>query len=324
MKRLLIIALGIAVIAALPVAAQQFGQVGTSGAQLLKINPDPRASGLGFAAGSAVDNAAAVFTNIAGISNVTWMDATAGYTMWFADISIASAALAMRVGGVGVVSVSVMGFREEEEITTPTMENGTGIMYSMFNYAFGIGFARDITDKLSMGFQAKLVREEYYGKGTTGIAFDVGSRYDLGFAGSRLSLVLQNFGPDLQPLTGSYQDYSDSFLEKKFTGAPLPVTFRASFSSVPLSGEAYSVRVVADLIHPNDNVEHYNVGAEASLRGIVMLRAGLKLNYDDELFAFGIGFLGGQVFGQNIRLDYSFEQFDILPNVQKLSVGFTF
>ena len=307
-----------------PLAAQQFGQVGTSGAQLLKLNFDPRASGLGNAATSIVNNAAAVYTNVAGLEGIQKGDIAFTYSPWFAGISMVSIVGAYRLENIGVIGVQATGFSTNEEITTIEMENGTGQTYSIQNVVLGLSFARHITEKLVIGAQAKYIRESYFDHSTSGLAFDLGSNYDLGFSGAHLAMTLQNFGPDLDPLSGSYNDYSDGNNQKGFLRTPLPVTFRASFSLEPIVSDAYRVRVIADLIHPNDNIEHYCIGSEVLLYNLVALRGGLKLNYDDERFAFGVGIKGSQLLGQDVRFDYSYEQFKTLPSIQKLSLGIGF
>lgn len=307
-----------------PLTAQQFGQVGTSGAQLFKIGFDPRAAGLGNAAASVVNNSSAVFTNVAGIEGIRKADAAFTYVPWFAGIDMVSISAAYRLGEVGVVGLQATGFSSSEEVTTIEMENGTGQTYSIQNMVVGISFARHITEKLVVGAQAKMIRESYFDHSTSGIAFDIGSNYDLGFLGSRLAMTLQNFGPDLSPLEGNYRDYSEGNIEKGFLRTPLPVTFRASFTMEPIVAAAYRARFIIDLIHPNDNVEHYCLGTEVLLYDILAVRGGLKLNYDDETFAVGVGLIGGSLLGQDVRFDYSYEKFDILPSVQKLSIGISF
>jgi hypothetical protein len=197
-------------------------------------------------------------------------------------------------------------------------------MYSIQNIVVGLSFAQRITDKLVLGVQAKLTRESYFEHATSGLAFDIGSTYDLRFLGSRLALTLQNFGADLEPLEGNYNDYSDNNIDKRFTRVPLPVTFRASFTMQPIVSDAYSVRFIADLIHPNDNIEHYCLGSEVLLYDFLAVRGGLKMNYDNESFAMGVGIKGDKFLGQDVRFDYSFEKFNILPSVQKLSIGIAF
>ncbi len=320
MKKLLVVALLIST----PLLAQEFGQVGTSGAQFLKIGFDPRAAGLGYAAASVVSGASAVYTNVAGIETIKSFDISTSYVPWFADIRMASVSAAYRLQDIGVIGFQAAGFNTDEEITTVDMENGTGQFYTIQNLQVGLSFARHITDRLSAGIQAKYFRESYYDHSTGGLAFDVGTSYDLGFSGSCLALSLQNFGPNLPALSGSYQDYSDNGSSKTFNDTPLPVTFRASFSAVPYAADDYSVRVIADLVHPNDNVEHYNVGAEVLLMDLVALRGGLKINYDNETFALGVGIDGAKFLGENLRLDYSYEQFSVLPSIQKISIGYSF
>jgi len=288
MKKIILILL--LLLFAVPLAAQQFGQVGTSGAQILKISFDPRASGLGNAAASVVNNAAAVYTNVAGIEGIQKADLAFTYVPWFAGIDMVSLSAAYRWGDIGVVGVQASGFSSQEEITTIEMENGTGQTYSIQNVVVGLSFARHITDKLVVGVQGKYIREAYFDHSTSGLAFDIGTNYDLGFVGSRLAMSLQNFGSDLAPLQGNYQDYSDGNVSKG----------------------------------PNDNVEHYCLGSEILLYDFLAVRGGLKLNYDDESFAAGVGFKGDKFLGQNVRFDYSFEKFKILPSVQRISIGIAF
>jgi hypothetical protein len=310
-------------LAVAPLAAQQFGQVGTSGAQLLKIGFDPRASALGYAAASVVNNASAVYTNIAGTGFVQNVDVAFTYVPWFADIKMMSAAAAYNVEGIGVVSLQAAGFKTDEEVTTIEQENGTGERYSISNLVIGVGVSRSIMENLMIGVAAKYYTESYYAHTAHAIAFDIGTNYALGFANSRLALTLQNFGPNVRPLSGGYSDYSDNNVRKDFNDSPLPVTFRASFSSEPLTGDDYRVRLIADLVHPNDNVEHYNVGAELLLMDALALRYGMKLNYDDEAFAMGFGLDGTKLLGSGVRIDYSYEKFRTLPSIQKVSFGFS-
>ncbi len=303
--------------------AGEFGQVATSGAQFLKLNFDPRATALGYSGASIVSNAAAVYTNIAGTAFVQGADVNFTYMPWFADIKMMSAAAAYNVEGVGVLSAHFAGFSSKEDITTIEQPNGTGEQYSIANIILGVGIARSVMENLVVGFQAKYFRESYYYHSATAIAFDLGTNYSLGFAGSRLALTLQNFGPNVRPLSGSYADYSDNNIQKSFTDSPLPVTFRASFTSEPLTGDQYRIRFAADLVHPNDNVEHYNIGTEIVLMDAIAVRGGLMLNYDDERFAAGIGLDGSKFFGSGIRIDYSYENFKILPSIQKISIGYS-
>lgn len=305
-------------------AAQEFGQVGTSGAQLLKLNLDPRASAMAYAAASVVNDAASLYTNVAGIEGVERLNIAVAYSPWFADVNLGSLVAAYRLDDIGVVAFQAGGFSTDEEITTVENEHGTGRMYSIRQLVFGAAFARHVTDKLAIGIQAKYVVESYYGHSTSGPAFDIGSNYDLGVSGARLALALQNFGPDLPALGGSFSDYSDSDLRKNFSTSPLPVTFRASFTVEPYVTDEYRIRVAADIVHPRDNIEHYNIGGEVLLYGVLAIRGGMKLNYDDETFAIGLGVDGGNVLGQNLRLDFAYEAFSILPSVQKVALGFSF
>ena len=125
-------------VAVVQLHAAEFGQVATSGAQLLKINFDPRASALGYAAASVVGNAAAVYTNIAGTAAVQNADVAFTYMPYFAGIKMMAAAGAYHMQDVGVFSVHAAGFSTDEEVTTIEQENGTGERYSISNVVVGV------------------------------------------------------------------------------------------------------------------------------------------------------------------------------------------
>ncbi|NOX64751.1 MAG: hypothetical protein GXO85_02875 [Chlorobi bacterium] len=71
--------------------------------------------------------------------------------------------------------------------------------------------------------------------------------------------------------------------------------------------------------HLNDNNERFNVGAEYSWTETVFLRAGYKINYDSENWAFGVG-INIPLGGQNIVFDYAYIEFKYLGNVSQFSL----
>jgi opacity protein-like surface antigen len=89
----------------------------------------------------------------------------------------------------------------------------------------------------------------------------------------------------------------------------------------------HSLVVAFDALHPSDDYESINVGAEYGFGDMFFLRGGYKalfLKQSEESFTVGAG-IKQTFFGNvGIKVDYSYGDFGRLKDVQKLSVGVTF
>ena len=75
--------------------------------------------------------------------------------------------------------------------------------------------------------------------------------------------------------------------------------------------------VAFNMSQPRDFDQQYHVGLEYSFLDMIFLRAGYKINFDEEGLCYGAGFALSL-----FRLDYSFNSFgDYLENVHRFSFG---
>jgi len=302
---------------------QGIDKVGTTSFQFLKVMPDARSTALGEAYTSVVNTSEAVFWNPAALTGVDNIDVASSYVDWLLDISHLSIAAAYSIDNVGTIGLQAVLtdigeieetrvdhlFRlEDQGIYNPGLTGNTVQPGSM---VFGLSFARRLTDKFSFGLTVKYAREDLVVKSTSSVMFDGGVLFNTGFNSLTLSAVLRHFGPKIQYYNKSY---------------PLPQTFTlglsgyllAPESSFLMDSESNKLLLSYDLSQPRDYSQQHHVGMEYAFRDILFLRAGYKLNFDEEglTYGFGLAYTG-------IRIDYSYSDFgEYLNAVHRFSIGF--
>jgi len=309
--------------------AQEFAPVGTAVAQFLEIGVGARSAGMGEAYTAQSDGAASVFWNPGGIATTKKRGFFLAYNSWPADISIGGIALSWNFGNYGTIALSSV-FLNTGDMTVTTVndpEGLSGTKFSLVNYAVGVSYARFLTDRLSLGVTAKIVREDYMGYGYSTLAFDVGTLYRTNFHGLTLGMSILHFGQEIT-FSGSYYDYSDPESaqgdQKNFDNYSLPINFRVGVSMDIWKKDKNKIISAMDMVHPNNNLEQYNLGFEYSFDNMLFIRSGYKFRIDQGGFSLGAGVnyqLGDAL---STELDYSFSELGILPSVHRLSASFLF
>jgi len=219
------------------------------------------------------------------------------------------------------------------EITTELEPNGTGRFFEAQDLMVGLSYARSLTDKFRAGVTEKYVRQSIWNETASAFAIDIGTQYELWFSNFVIGMSLTNFGTDMR-LEGrdlSYKLDTDPDLPKnRLTPAlleteyyTLPLHFQVGVSMDLFRTEAFILKAALDVTHPNDNDERINIGTEALVLNILALRAGYRMNYDDENFTAGVGLI--VPFGESsARLDYGFANYQLLPAVHRFSISLEF
>lgn len=316
------------------VSFAQYSNLGSSGAQFLQIPIGARAVGMGGAVIGTIDDATSVFWNPAGLSRVANRDAQFSYSRWFEMFDINSAAVAYTMPDIGTFALSYISVSSGKmEITTEKQPNGTGRFFDANDMAIGLSYSRFLTDKFSVGVTAKYVYQRIWNETAEGIAFDIGTQYTLDFQNLTIAMSMSNFGSDLQ-----FDGPDLNIVYLKDPANPLsrlaPARLQTDPYSLPLHFQVgaaidiyrnnfMKVRGGIDVTHPNDNVERINLGTEIAFFDRMYLRGGYRFNYDDEKLNFGAGAnlpLGNTL----LTFDYSYSVYDILPKVQRISLGIRF
>ena len=107
----------------------------------------------------------------------------------------------------------------------------------------------------------------------------------------------------------------------------LPLLFRFGFSYQTLPKvEHHDLLVSIDLLHPNDDSESVNIGAEYVFMGLFAIRGGYKSFFakdSEEGLCLGAGFLAG-IASTELRIDYAYKDFGRLKDVQMFTMGLKF
>jgi hypothetical protein len=336
MRKYILLIIGILLIWVAQTQAQGVTKAGTTAAPFLVIDVGPRGTGMGGAYVSLANDATAMYWNPAGIAKINNFDATFSSSKWIADLSLNYAGAVLGLGDLGNVGLNATFLTMDQiERTTILSPDGTGEFFDAASYAVGISYARNLTDKFSIGFNAKYINERMYHSVANGFALDVGILFDTQFNGLVLGMSIANYGTKMQLDGRDMQVQSD--IDQSIAGNnpninarlqtdafDLPLMFRVGMSMDVLKGLANSNLILSvDALHPSDDVESVNVGGEYVFRDMLFLRAGYKgLFAKDSEYGLNLG--GGIKYNVGttaIRFDYSYIDFGLLNAVHIYSIS---
>ena len=282
------------------VRSSEFDNLGTSGAQFLKLDVDARVVGMGGANAAVTRGAMALYYNPAGIANMDKQSLAFSYTDWIADIKYNYLAYETPISGFGNVGVHVavltMGDMEKTTLDQP---EGTGEMFGANSWVAGISSAHQLTNRFSFGVTAKYIREKISELSSDAIAFDFGTLYYTGYKSLRIAMSTRNFGTDAKfdgtELETSFdQDNNPStapvLIRLKTESHPLPLSFRLGVAYDFEFNEQCKLLAALDGYNTRDRGQQASLGLEYSWRDRLALRAGYKMRADEETVAVGGGY----------------------------------
>jgi len=302
-------------------AAFAAGKEGTSGAKFLNVGVGARAAAMADAYDPIASGPEAIFWNAAGLVTVENQGFSVSDNEWIAETRMIGASYARRFGfgTVGVMVTSMM--YGDMDVTTIEEPNGTGETFSAMDMAAGVGMARRLTDRFTVGGTVKFVRCAFSGidgvDPAMGVAFDVGTQYMTGFRTLRMAIALQNLGPELQ-YGGTYEELQrnrEEYQLEEFDSFSLPVVVRLGVAYDPIE----SMTLCINASHPNDADETIDFGGEWWPLEMVAIRGGYKLNYDAAEYTGGVGFQFG-----GFRPDFSYTGMGLLGESLKATLSYDF
>ncbi len=278
--------------------APTFSNVGRAGLTFLKIGSGSRGVAMGGAFTAISDDASALYWNPAGVAKLKKTEVIFSHTNWFVDINHEYIGVVLPAGLMGNFGFSAtfltMGdipTTTIDDITTNVREDeGEGLApYSASDLALAATYARNLTDKFSVGVTTKYVREKISFMSAGGLAFDVGTLYKTGYKTLRIGMAIVNYGPDISfSGTDLQKEWEDPDWPETFTassweiitaGFQLPLQFKMGLAYDFLFGSAHVLTTAAELNHPNDGNEKILLGLEYSWKNPNLsfsLRGGYK------------------------------------------------
>lgn len=301
-----------------------------TGMQFLSVTPDARAAAMGDAMTTVENYSSALFSNPAMLTERGEMiDVMFSQNNWIADIRHNAIGLAYRpAGGVyGVFAVSVMAVDYGEIEGTIISNNELGYletgMISPNAYAIGIGYARSLSEKFSIGGQIKYVNQNL---GPAAVAlyndpyslkmvyndisvfgFDFGTIYKTGYKSLAFGMSVRNFSKEIVYNKEGFQ-------------LPMVFSIGVSMNLAELFPEEYRsehLLFTVDAIHPRSHYEQVKLGLEYTYLELLSLRAGFISDADEQAFTYGIGI---QQFG--LVFDYAYTPFGVFDKVQRFTLRF--
>ncbi len=293
--------------------ADIFEKVGTFGGQFLKIGVGARAAGMGGAYVAMADDATAVFWNAAGIARVEEgkSQISLNHANWPAELSYDQVGYVFhmkKIPGAFSVHARALSMKPMEE-TTAFQPFGTGRTFDAGMMSAGLTYARSFTDKFSAGVTMNMIHTGLADLSQQTFSVDIGTLYDVGAAGMKIGMAIQNIGSQ------------EKFIERE---ARIPSIFRVGTTATLLKGADQSLVGSFEFSHPPDNSERVNVGAEYSFHRYLFLRGGYAFNYDAEGLAGGIGFHVPVSVAGMMDVDYAYTDMLDLGAAHRVSMRFQF
>jgi len=306
-----------------------------TGMKFLSVGTDARAVGLAEANTSLEGNASSMFYNPASMASVSgFTSLMLGQTKWIADINQYYGAVAISPSGGewGVFGVMVQsvdygvfqgtiranndkGYLDESDIP--------GLDFKPNAFMFGIGYARSLSEKFSIGANAKYVRQflgdavydaslDKAGNTASVWAFDFGILYRTGFKSLDFGMTVRNFSREVRYVNEGFQ---------------LPLTFKIGVSMnlldfTDLDRNTHSFLLTVDAIHPRDFQEQIMVGAEYVFLKTLALRIGYVGPADEHGISYGAG-VQAELAKLNFGLDYAYVPFGVFGDVHRFTFQFS-
>ncbi len=331
MKKTIIYCIAFLLVCGVAATAADYTKTGSVGAQFLKIGVGSRYQGLGEASVAIVDDAYSLYWNPAGLANIDGTHVTFTNVNWISDITLNYVGLGTRLEDFGTIGFAAtllsMG---DMEVTTVDQRDGTGEMFTASSFALTAGYAKYLTNRLAFGASIKYVYEKIYRESAGGVAFDFGTQLHTGFRSLRIGMNISNLGPEMKfsgpdldvtvPIDGGSTTTGDVTVDPY----DMPLTFRlgVAFDFVNSLDNRWTMSMEAK--HPNDNEQQASLGTEYCYQDKYFLRAGYKLNYEEQGLTFGAGLNAPLGEHNTLVLDYAWSDFGRLESVHRFSLGFKF
>jgi len=258
----------------------QAADPGESGLLSLRIGVGGREAGMGEAGVASSRGAAAIYWNPA---NNVFADfeteLVLQHNRYLGLFNQEAAAVAHKVGR-GVLGFIFTGFYSDT-IDRRGMDN-TGLVegtFKPYDVAFGVSYAHPLGDSFGMGVNAKMVYERIDIYSDTGLAFDFFVTHKAVIDGLMFAASVTNLGGQMNLKTKAFD---------------LPTAVRVGMAWNPVIGDdGGKLTLSGDVVMPNDTNEKAHFGAEYRLLPEFSVRAGTRVNYENQGLTAGAGFRTG-------------------------------
>lgn len=319
-------------------------KVGTTAANFLTIPVGPRASAMGSAFTAVADDATSAFWNPGGLSRVPRSEFTASTAEWLVGTRLNWVGLAFKLDENNTFGISVNQLDYgEDDITTPEQPAGTGAKWAASDLAIGLSYARNLTDRFSIGTTVKYISQKIWNESASAFALDIGLLFYTELEGLRLGMNISNFGTEmkmagkdlLRPIdidpskAGNNPNIAGSLETDSW---PLPLVFSVGVAYDLNVHSDWAITFASDAVIPSNYSTYGNLGAEIKWNDLISLRVGFKgINYliDDaskKEDKFEEGLTAGMGVQYNfggffVKFDYGYSDLGIFSEISRFSLS---
>jgi len=315
------------------IRSQETNRIAQSTMTFLSIDPVARTVGMGEASTCMDNDVNALFHNPAGIAKISGAAIALNHTRWIADMNQYSISTCYGHSLLGTFGASFVLMDNGEIVRTVPDASTRGFHteepFNVNQFAVGIGYGRQITNKFSIGGQVKYayqdlgpadiyyqtvsVRDTLYDvanhQGT--VALDFGTLYYIGLKDLRVAMSFRNFS---------------SSVEYGYDPFQLPLVLRIGMAMNVLAlfpgVENQSLQMAVEAAHPNDYSDRIHVGGEYGYRNLFFVRAGYRFNSDEKGLSAGLG-VSYATSTMTVKIDYAYSDYgNLFGAVHRVSFGF--
>ncbi len=303
-----------------------FGEerAGTTSLQFLKIGVGARAEGMAQAFVGVADDATALYWNPAGLGMMEGSSVYFTHLDWPADIDYDYIGVTHRLNqrlafGLAYAQLAT----DAMAVTTETHPDGDGRTFYFTDQLLQLTASARMTNQFSAGLSVKYVREDIAEVKMSSYLVDLGTFYQTGWRDLTVAVALVNMGGVISPNESYTPPYENNDNDKEYDEFSPPTVFRLGGAMTVWRDTAniHQLLLATQVNHPVDARESYSFGAEYGFMKWAFLRAGWKLNSDEESWSLGAGMKYG-LGKMNLRLDFSYSDFGLLDNSRRMSAEF--
>lgn len=318
-----------------PASGQQseLNQVGTSMANFLKIGVGARAAAMGDAYVALSDDITALYWNPGGLGSLQNNEVLFQYNDWLLDTRLYFFGISYRIDRLGILGFSINSFSSGDiQETTIWEPDGTGRTFSASDFAAGLTYSRQITDRFSAGITLKYIVEQLHREKASTVAIDVGSIFvtnflndmRIGFALSNLGGRMQLEGTDLTYYGRVEQAIKYSRVQLGSEPWDIPLLFRLGLATDVIQSKNLRLTVATEVMDSRDFIQRIATGGELALGDMMFVRGGYKFNYDQSDLSLGAGLKLSVPPGIGLKLDYAYDNYGVFDMTQRFSIILTF
>ncbi len=343
LKTILITATALLMMLCLQAFAGNGDKAGTTAAPELLIPIGARDLAMGGSTIASSQGIEATYWNPAGLAHLQ-SNASAMFSRlsYIAGIDVNYVAVAGNFGGFGTLGLTIKNLNFGSiPITTEDFPDGTGGTVDPTFLTVGLNYARNLSDRVSVGFTANFISEDLaeVRVSATGFSFSAGVQYQdfANVSGLDFGVAVKNIGPqmgfdgtglirqaDLVDVTSS-----NRFVKIEASSDELPSTIELGLAYTFNAGENSKVLLAGTYQNNNFSDDQTKFGLEYTFNDMFFLRGG----YDASPNASGSEFIYGGSFGLGVNLqlggvdvtaDYGWRQSDLFDNQNAFSLKLNF